>query len=353
MRRRFSSFVGLLACVLTAACGAGAGEQLQLASLDGLHDLLLQRFRAQQFSGAVLVTEGDSVLFQREYGMAEQRGTRPILRDTRFDIGSVVKLLTSVAVLRLAQDGVLELDATLSHYLPDVAAAVRGSGSATVRQLLQHRAGFGDYLGHPAFRSDPGRFRTVEDYLSLVRAEPLTFAPGTGLSYSNSGFVMLGAVVEAVTGREWHAVVGELVLAPAGMSATSAFPSPASATGYTRENGRLADTSGRWPPAASPAGGMHATAGDLQRLVAALMSDRLLEPRWTDVLLRNFEGPDGEPVERAGPWDIAWEGGAPGLNAHVGYDAPSQRIVIVLANMDPPAASAVGRAILREGRTVR
>jgi len=327
-----------------------AEERVVVERLEDLHEVLLQRFRSQAFAGAVLVAEGDDVLFRREYGIAERRGTRPITRTTRFDVGSLDKVFTSVAVLRLAQEGRLELDATLEQYLPGLDVDIAGAGSATVRQLLQHSAGFGDYLGHPRFRESPQQLRTVADYMELVRSEPLLNAPGAARQYSNSGFVVLGAVIEAVTGEAYHDVVRDLVFHPAGMESAGPTRDAASATGYTRTDDRATDTTDRWPPVASPAGGSHATVSDLHAFIRALMLDRLLEPRWTDTLLRDFTGPGGEPIDRAGPWDMAWEGGAPGLSAHMSWDAPRRRIVVVLSNMDPPAASSVGRAILLQGR---
>jgi CubicO group peptidase (beta-lactamase class C family) len=144
--------------------------------------------------------------------------------------------------------------------------------------------------------------------------------------------------------------VRELVFMPAGMQAAGPRRDASSATGYTRTDGRVVATTDRWPPVASPAGGSHATAADLHAFVQALLSDRLLEPRWTDTFVRDFEGPDGEPIDRTGPWDLAREAGAAGLSAHISWDAPRRRIVVVLSNMDPPAASSVGRAILVQGR---
>jgi CubicO group peptidase (beta-lactamase class C family) len=338
------------ALVLTGCDGGLRAQELELARDDDLHEVLLARFRANAFAGAVLVTEAGDTLFRREYGVADHSGMRPIVRSTRFDVGSVTKLFTAVAALRLAQDGSLDLDARLEQYLPGLDADVPGAGGASVRQLLQHRAGFGDYLAHPRFRDDPQSIRDLADFMALVRTQPLAFAPGTDRQYSNSGFIVLGAVLEAVTGSAWHETVREVVLEPAVMQATSPARDASSAVGYTRQRGRVSATEGRWPSIASPAGGMNATAGDVHRFVAALMADELLSPAWTDVLLRDFEGPLEEAVDRDGGWDIAWEGGAAGLNAHASFDAPRRRIVVVLSNIDPPAAASVGRAILRQGR---
>jgi CubicO group peptidase (beta-lactamase class C family) len=122
--------------------------------------------------------------------------------------------------------------------------------------------------------------------MELVRSQPLMYSPGATRQYSNSGFAVLGAVIEAVTGQAYHDDVRELVFRPAGMQSTGPRRDASSATGYTRGDGRVTATTDRWPPVASPAGGSHATAGDLHAFVSALMSDRLLDSRSTDCLLQ-------------------------------------------------------------------
>ncbi|NIP59022.1 MAG: serine hydrolase, partial [Gemmatimonadetes bacterium] len=129
----------------------------------------------------------------------------PVRTDTRFNVGSLMKPLTGVAVLRLAQEGRIELDAPVGRYLeglgPEVAREV------TVRHLLRHRSGLGDYLTLPEFRADPDGFGSVDDLMAVIRDQPLEFEPGSRERYSNSGFVVLGALVEAATGRSYEAVL--------------------------------------------------------------------------------------------------------------------------------------------------
>jgi len=144
-----------------------------------------------------------------------------------------------------------------------------------------------------------------------------------------------------------------MVLEPAGMTSTGPERDERTATGYTRDDrGELISTEDHWTAAAggSPAGGGYSTAEDLHRFLVALTRDQLLERQYTDTLLRWFEGPGGEPIDRQGSWDVGWTGGAPGLNAAAGFDAATGRIVIVLVNLDPPLAETVAVSILSQGR---
>jgi D-alanyl-D-alanine carboxypeptidase len=246
-------------------------------------------------------------------------------------------------VLRLAELGALELDAPVGRYLQGLDPAVLER--TTVRHLLQHRGGLGDYLAHPAFRDRPGSFRSTADFLELVREQTLLFEPGTETRYSNAGFVVLGAIVEAVSSRPYHDVVREHVLEPAGMSDTGPRRDERSAVRYSREGGSLVDTDGRWPATGSPAGGGYSTARDLHRFMAALLADRLLAPASTDLLLNGLEPPASGRSDRTRGRG-GFGGGAPGLNAELAFDGATGRIVAVVANLDPPIAARVGAAVM-------
>lgn len=332
-------------------------QPIEFETFEELDTVLAERAGNSMFSGSVLVAEGGDVLFRRDYGLA-YRGDmgpgnmRPVTPDTRFDIGSLDKLFTSVAVLRLAQDSHIDLDAPIETYMDDLGANI--SGDITARQLLQFRAGLGDYLGHPELRANPDRFTSVDAFMELVKSQPPAFEPGQDQRYSNSAYVVLGALIESVTGKTYHDAVSELVLVPAGMTSTGPRPDERSAIGYTIEDGEFVSTEGRWPPIGSPAGGGHSTADDLHRFIRALVDDRLLEPAYTDTFLRFFEGPTEESLDRRGAWSAGWTGNAHGLSTAVGYDAPSGRTVVVLMNLgdnrDPPAAGALAESILGQAR---
>jgi D-alanyl-D-alanine carboxypeptidase len=328
---------------LSVRVEAPGATRLELESFEQADETLAAMAARDEFSGVVLAARGDEVVFHRAYGSADRTAGRPAGLDTRFDIGSLDKLFTSTVVLRLAELGALELDAPVGRYLQGLDPAVLER--TTVRHLLQHRGGLGDYLTHPAFRDRPGSLRSTVDFLELVREQTLLFEPGTETRYSNAGFVVLGAIVEAVSSRPYHDVVREHVLEPAGMSDTGPRRDERSAVRYSREGGSLVDTDGRWPATGSPAGGGYSTARDLHRFMAALLADRLLAPASTDLLLNGLEPPASGRSDRTRGRG-GFGGGAPGLNAELAFDGATGRIVAVVANLDPPIAARVGAAVM-------
>lgn len=330
----------------------------RFSSLEELDNLLRGMAGEDRFSGAVLVAKRGQVALRQAYGLADRTHKTPNRADTLFDIGSINKQFTSVAILRLAQDGKLKLDDTVGKYLkgfpPEVADKV------TIRQLLQHKSGMGDYLREPKFIEHPKRFRSVKDYLELVRATPLLFEPGTRQRYSNSGFVVLGAIVEALTGRSYYDVVQDFVYNPAGMKLSGSFERGSDgknmAIGYTRHGrrGESVAVGATTPPPlrpntemfsakGSPAGGGYSTVEDLKRYLDALLDNKLLDRRHTNLLLNAFSS--DEPNAR-GSWIFA--GGAEGVNAMVAVNLKTRDMVIVLANMDEPVAEEIGQSIFSQ-----
>lgn len=315
----------------------------QFASFDALDRALQQRVREDRFSGVVLVGHGDEVLFQRGYGLAERERGTAIRPDTRFNIASVNKFFTGVAILRLAQEGRLDLDAPVGRYLQGLPADV--AGRVTIRQLLQHRSGLGDYLRDPEFNQNRDQFRNLEPLLALIRSHPLEFEPGTNQRYSNSGFVVLGGVIEALTGKKYDDVIREWILVPAGMTHTGpGGPGevPNTAHGYSRaapgSEGELISVQAMRAPA-TPAGGGYSTAEDLFHYARALVTNRLLEPEYTSLMLNSYSAGSRPPT-------FSPSGGVQGANAVLSVNHETGAIAVVLANLDPPAASQLAPGLL-------
>lgn len=330
---------------------------LRFSSFEELDSLLRRMADEDRFSGSVLVMKRGQVAFRQAYGQADRAAKIPNRPDTLFDIGSINKQFTSVVILRLAQEGKLKLDDTVGKYLKGFPPEI--AGKVTIRQLLQHKSGMGDYLREPRFNENPKRFRTVSDYLELVRSTPLLFVPGTSQRYSNSGFVVLGGIIEAVTGRSYYDVVQDFVYDPAGMKASGSFEMGSKgknmAIGYTRrlrENesttggattDQLRPNTGIFAGKGSPAGGGYATAEDLKRYLDALLDYKLLDRRHTNLLLNEFssEEPSARPA-------LMFAGGAEGVNAVVAVNLQTRDAVIILANMDEPVAEELGQSIFRQ-----
>ncbi len=302
---------------------------------------------ADRFSGVVWLDRSGKTLFAKAVGAASRAAKRPNTLDTRFNLGSINKIFTTVAIHQLAHSGKLKLDDTIDRWLTDYPAAA--AKKITIAMLLDHRAGVPDFFRNPKLAEHPERVRTAADWYAMARDLPLDFEPGTQRRYSNGGFALLGRIVEIVSGEDYYDYVRRHVYAPAGMRHTDSFTleelNGEFATGYsTHPNGppaANADPHAEWREAphllgrGSAAGGGYSTAGDLIRFAHALRAGKLLDAADTRALIG--EGPG-----------LAIAGGSPGVNAMLEISGPYT--LVVLANLDPPAAEQFARTTGRDLR---
>jgi CubicO group peptidase (beta-lactamase class C family) len=313
-------------------------ETQLLAAVDSLADGLVEK---DEFSGVVLVARGETPLFRKAYGLASREygvSNRP---DTRFNLGSINKVVTRVAIEQLAGKGALGFDDKLGKFLPDYPNK-DAARKVTIRQLLDMTSGVGDFFGEKYDATPKNRIRDLADYLPLFAAEPLLFEPGTDNRYSNGGYVVLGLIVEKASGMSYFDYVRENIYGPAGMDDSdhlmADIPAKNVASGYTRswddkehpDEPRRSNVYTR-PARGSSAGGGYSTADDLLKLVLALRADKLSAPESAAMFAGN----------------MAFAGGAPGINAYVETVATTGCTIVVLANDDPPAAVKTGEKIGR------
>lgn len=298
-----------------------------------------------RFSGVVMLAKDGTPLLSRAWGMADPAKGIANRPDTKFNLGSINKFFTHVAIGQLAAAGKLSLSDTIRKHLPDYPSPV--ADKITIEQLLQHRSGLGDIFG-PKFLAAHASLRTLSDYLPLFADKPLEFEPGSDQRYSNAGFIVLGLIIEKISGQSYYDYVRDHITKPAGMNDTASYAIdenvPNRAIGQTKRGpeGPLParqSNIGTLPARGSSAGGGYSTAADLLRLSQALLADKLLPKRWTDWLFTgNLDG--------AGKRNIGVAGGSPGVNAVLEIEPPYT--LIVLSNYDPPSAE----EITREGRKV-
>jgi D-alanyl-D-alanine carboxypeptidase len=309
-----------------------------LAEIDSLVDGLVAK---DDFSGVVLVARGETPLFWKAYGLASKEYGVSNRLDTRFNLGSINKVVTRVAIEQLAGKGALGLDDTIGKFLPDYPNK-DAAEKITIRRLLDMTSGIGDFFGEKYDATPKDRIRNLADYLPLFAAEPLLFEPGTDNKYSNGGYVVLGLIVEKASGMNYFDYVRENIYKSAVMENTEHFmadmPDENVASGYTRNwddkehpNEPRRNNIYTRPARGSSAGGGYSTADDLLRLVLALKADRLSAPETA----RMFAG------------NMSFAGGSQGINAYVETIATTGCTVVVLANYDPPAAMKAGEKIGR------
>jgi CubicO group peptidase (beta-lactamase class C family) len=314
-----------------------------------LREKLARDASSGQFSGAVLVARDGRTVYEGAYGLADRDRKVANTTSTRFRIGSMNKMFTAVAVLQLVQAGKLRLDAPIGTYLTDypnkdVATKV------TIRHLLTHTGGTGDFFG-PEFDAHRRSLRTLHDYVVLFGARGLGFEPGSRFDYSNYGFLLLGAVIEKVSGMSYYDYVASHVFAPAGMTSTASLSEdsivPGRSLGYMRDEvtGKIVPNTETLPFRGTSAGGGYSTVGDLSRFATALREHRLLDAANTELLTTGkVDTPNGKYAygffDRVvnGIRTVGHGGGAPGMNGELEIDLRSGYVVAVLSNLDPPAA---------------
>ena len=352
-----ASVVLVTACAASSDPSGVSGNVGDAAFGSALHAHLEQKSAEDEFSGAVLVVRDGVTLFEGAYGLADRDQDIPNSTDTRFRVGSMNKMLTAVAVLQLVQDGSVQLDAPLVTYLPDYPNAELAS-KVTLHHLLTHTGGTGDIFG-PLFQQHRLELRDTDDYLQLYGTRDLLFEPGAAWQYSNYGFILLGAVIERVTGMSYDAYVAQHVLEPAGMTATGAVPEdsvvPDRAVGYTWQGGELVSAAHTLPYRGTAAGGWYSTVRDFERFARAIREHRLLDPTHTALLVTGKVTIPQTPVQYAygfvdrvllGRHLLGHSGGAPGMSGQLDFEADGGYTIVVLSNLDNPSATQVEVFIL-------
>ncbi len=315
---------------------------------------------ADSFSGSVLLAKDGEVVFEKAWGLASRAFEVPNQVDTKFNLGSMNKMFTAVAIAQLAEQEKLAFDDALIEHLPDypnpdVARRI------TLHQLLTHTSGMGDFFS-AMFEVNWTQLRTPADHLPLFAMDPLLFEPGERFSYSNAGFLVLGLVVEAVSGEDYYDYVRKHVFEPAGMSNTDSWANdevvPNLAIGYTRGDPRNHDTQGpvrnnlySHRLRGGPAGGGFSTVHDLLAFATALMEGDLLDVTSLERVLGrhvamgpgSYYGYGFGVHETLGHENLGHNGGAPGINAELAIFPVEGYVLAVMTNMDGGASNVARR----------
>ena len=324
---------------------------------DNLDSLLSNASRLDIFSGVVLIADKDSVNYLKAYGDLDWDRNIPNRTDTKFNIGSIGKLFTQILITQLIQEGKLSLSDNLEKLYPIYHN--ENDKKITVKLLLTFSAGPGDYFQIKEFQQHPDSYRDVKDLAELISKEPLLYEPGTSNKYSNSSYVILGGIIEKITGKTYLQNLMERILVPLGMN-NSGFIYKDSKTVNTAKgfivtpDGRKESTYERTPSVPTPAGGMYSTAEDLLKLDRSLMNDnKLLADDLKALLLNRFDEKRKETwaeMKAKPDFGIGVAGGSPGWNAVYDQNVNGKYTVIVLSNFDMGAESIMSRihAVLKD-----
>lgn len=299
-----------------------------------------------KLSGAMLAERNGRVVYKRLWGQENRETRAPITEKTKFRLGSMNKMFTAVAALQLVSQGKLTLDGTVGQYLPDYPNKDIAT-KVTIRMLLTHSGGTGDFFG-PEFDKNRTTLKNNEDYVKLFGARAPVFAPGSLERYSNYGFILLGHVVQTVSGEDYYAYIDRHIFAPAGMKDSGSQPEnvavPNRSSGYTFKDGKWISNADTLPWRGMAAGGGYSTVGDLLKFAHALESGKLL-PKALLEQATNYQTNgkwygfgfivNGEGAARS----YGHSGGAPGMNGELKIYPAARIVVVALSNLDPPTAS--------------
>lgn len=303
---------------------------------------------------SLAVVRNGKLVLARGYGKANVEHSIPARPGTVYELASVTKQFTAAAVMLLVEDGKVALDEPAAKYLADTPAAWK---DVTVRHLLTHTSGIPSYTNQPAFGQFPRRDYTKAEIVSLVSGLPLEFQPGERFAYNNTGYFLLGMLIEKVSGREYEAFLRERIFKPLEMTSTRLNDRreviPNRAAGYSWQ-GRLRNAEYVSTTQPFSAGGLLSTVEDMAKWDAALAGEKLLKPAslrqmWTSMNLK-----DGKPAGYGFGWAVqdvnghrmvAHGGGIPGFSTQISRFVDDRLTVIVLANLEGGAAAALARGV--------
>ena len=325
----------------------------QAAQADRVDEYIKGQMEEHRIPGVALniIRNGKSVK-TAAYGLANVELNVPVSPETVFEIGSITKQFTAAGVLLLAQDGRLSVDDYVNKYLKDTPDAWR---NITIRHLLTHTSGIKSYTGLDGFQL--WRHLTQAQFIQAIGAQPMEFQPGESWKYCNTGFNLLGYIIENVSGMDYWDFMSRRVFKPLGMSATTnRLPSliiPGRAAGYEQTNHVWINRDYDLTDVFS-AGAIASTVGDLAKWAAALDGEDLLtaaskEQMWTPVRLNNGKtreyGFGWSFGEVEGHKDVGHSGSTSGFSASIQRFPNDKLAVIVLTNTDEEIATTLARKI--------
>jgi CubicO group peptidase (beta-lactamase class C family) len=311
--------------------------------------------KIDHFNGSVLVAQSGETIFSKGYGLANAELGIPNTPQTKFRIGSITKQFTAMAILILNEQGKLKLDDPVGKF---VAAAPKTWEKVTIHHLLTHTSGVHSYTSDPSYGKSMTHPETVKSMIARFKDRPLDFAPGTKFSYSNSGYFLLGAVIEKTAGKSYEAFLKEAIFDPLGLK-DSGYDHPKTvlphrASGYTRADAGLEHASYLDMGQPYAAGSLYSTVEDLARWDQALADGKLIgkdsyAKMFTPVKEHYAYGLNVET--RSGKKEISHGGG---INGFVSFNSwyPDQKVcVVVLSNVLPlnPGKVANGLAAIALG----
>jgi len=338
------SLVGTLVLLL-ASQGDGAAQDVSR-----MDRIVQSHVDSKQFMGSVLVAQDGKVLLDKGYGSANLEWDIPDSPHTKFRLGSLTKQFTAAAILLLEERGKLKTDDLVAKYLTDAPAAW---GKITIGNLLTHTSGIPNFTSFPDYATTEATPTTPEQLVARFRDKPLNFQPGEQWEYSNSGYVLLGYILEKISGQRYQDFVRDNLLAPLGMT-ESGYDSHAAiilhrASGYAP--GANGPVNAGYIDMSIPfsAGALYSTTEDLLRWEQGLFGGKVLSAASLKKMTTPFKNDYayGLGVRTAHGYTVIEHGGGiEGFNTQLAYDPDRKLAVIVLGNLNGGAPGEIANELM-------
>lgn len=350
----FRSHCVAAAILLFTGAGALAGEQ----DTTRMEQVIQSHVKAGTFMGTVLVAKDGAVVIDKAYGMANLELDVPNTPATKFRLGSVTKQFTAAAILLLEERGKLKVDDRIKTYLPDQPMSW---DRITIYNLLTHTSGIPNFTALPTYRAAQVNPTTADGIMGMVRDRVLDFGPGEKMSYSNSGYVVLGAIIERVSGQSYEQFLTDNFFTPLGMTDTGYDSNTAiikrRASGYGKTAAGYANAGYIHMSVPHAAGALYSTTADLLKWEQALFAGKVISKASVDRMITPFKNDYALGVSSAmnnGRRVIAHGGGSDGFNTYMSYYPDTKIVIIVLSNVNGTVPGMLARqlAALMHGETV-
>ena len=338
------SLLGTLVLLLASHRPGGAQD------VSRMDRIIQSHVDSKQFMGSVLVAQGGKVLLNKGYGSANLEWDIPDSPQTKFRLGSLTKQFTAAAILLLEERGKLRTDDLVAKYLPDAPASW---AKITLANLLTHTSGIPNFTSFPDYSTTEATPTTPEQLVARFRDKPLNFQPGEQWEYSNSGYVLLGYLLEKITGQRYQDFVRDNLFAPLGMT-ESGYDSRAAiilhrASGYSP--GANGPVNAGYIDMSIPfsAGALYSTTEDLWRWEQGLFGGKVLTPASLKKMTTPFKNDYayGLAVRRAHGYTVIEHGGGiEGFNTQLAYDPDRKLAVIVLGNLNGGAPGEIAGELM-------
>jgi CubicO group peptidase (beta-lactamase class C family) len=337
----------MLLLVSTGAAQSVAAQDLAARVDEYLNNLVKQN----RFSGAILIARDGRALLSKGYGMANFEDETPNTPQTKFRLGSITKQFTAVAVMMLQERGKLSVQDSVCKYVPECPAAWQ---PVTIHHLLTHTSGIWSFTNTPDYRKTMALPSSPAETVARFKDKPLEFAPGERFNYSNSGYVLLGYLVEKISGQTYEAFLRENIFEPVRMT-NSGYDHPSEllkhrAAGYSMQTGRLTNAPYLDMSIPFAAGALYSTVEDLYLWNQALYAGKLVKQKTLDAIFTPAKENYGYGLvmdKQFGLRRIAHGGAIDGFTSFIAQFPDEQATIIVLNNIEGFSAEQIASSLTR------